>query len=715
MKPPFKIETHAQLVGALSVAARVEHAVLVEYLFAAFSCRRTAAVASPAGMVSLEAARSLYRIAHDEMRHLATVQNLLAALGAPPVPDIFSLPSTAEAEAPVAVQLTALTPSTLQRFIATEAPPLPQIAAAGIQPPPRYKADFLGDLYRGIIDGISLLGDAAFIGTGVTGDRPLEWARGFTPPSPLAPADAAVAALTLVIEDGEGLSSPGAPAAAGSHWAQFKSLAASLDRLGHDARLVAWDCLDNPGTRAAPGRQLITHPNSLQMAVLGNHAYRLLWSSLCAAYSFPLSAGDPDSVGEARTKTLGRFQEAARGIMATLIRPLGEELARSPAFDHASDARTAGFCFEQYEPVRAFTQPDAAREAFMQETADIHRLFGEFVGDNPRVARVAESLHWIRERFADRHDRPSTSWFDVAQAGRWSTISFSGWYSLRLATGGDPYDDTRGASGWQFAYDGEPDLDRVLRLQPDDAGYFMRPHVHPKVVVGVKVDAAEIGGTAAPQLVGKAVRFVGSPVYDGRNGVLAADGDEPIVPLVVSIGSEGDPVRVRRGHADKYSAPYSELFSLPRNPTSFPAADELRRRHGVYFADAAGQLALLQELIAPLEQARLAAPPDSIERRVLDARVQAFAQPTWPWSAVVCWRLPLRSSQLEFAVPGHSFKGSGTWWLELLSTCYHPDAQAALIGGVLHVPEDDAMTGPPPWRFAIPQTAFAHRPTSNTG
>ena len=40
-EPDFEIRNRAELVGALSVAAQVEHIVLIEYVYAAFSCRHT--------------------------------------------------------------------------------------------------------------------------------------------------------------------------------------------------------------------------------------------------------------------------------------------------------------------------------------------------------------------------------------------------------------------------------------------------------------------------------------------------------------------------------------------------------------------------------------------------------------------------------------------------------------------------------------------------
>ena len=76
--------------------------------------------------------------------------------------------------------------------------------------------------------------------------------------------------------------------------------------------------------------------------------------------------------------------------------------------------------------------------------------------------------------------------------GRWLSLDFDGWYQVRLATGGDPYNDPRGLSGWIFAYAGEPDLDGRLRLQPE--GAFLRDGIDPGIAIGVKVRAASLDG-----------------------------------------------------------------------------------------------------------------------------------------------------------------------------------------------------------------------------
>ncbi len=40
-------------------------------------------------------------------------------------------------------------------------------------------------------------------------------------------------------------------------------------------------------------------------------------------------------------------------------------------------------------------------------------------------------------------------------------VRFRGWCTIRLPTDPDPSDEPRGASGYTFAFSGEPDLDRA--------------------------------------------------------------------------------------------------------------------------------------------------------------------------------------------------------------------------------------------------------------
>ncbi len=80
IQPPRKPRDEAALL--LTVVAEVEHALMVQYLYAAYSVRYDLENHAHQG-----AARSLHlrllQIAREEMGHLITVQNLLLLVGAP--------------------------------------------------------------------------------------------------------------------------------------------------------------------------------------------------------------------------------------------------------------------------------------------------------------------------------------------------------------------------------------------------------------------------------------------------------------------------------------------------------------------------------------------------------------------------------------------------------------------------------------------------------
>jgi hypothetical protein len=110
-------------------------------------------------------------------------------------------------------------------------------------------------------------------------------------------------------------------------------------------------------------------------------------------------------------------------------------------------------------------------------------------------------------------------------------LAFRGWWQCRLATDPDPYDETRGVSGYVHAYAGEPDLDRVIRMQ---APPFVRTY---GPAVGVSVDAVWRDGqkVEAHPLEGAAVELVDEPKFEGRNGVIADAGFEPVWPFALRI------------------------------------------------------------------------------------------------------------------------------------------------------------------------------------
>jgi len=104
----------------LSTAAEVEHALLLQYLYAAFSLKTSSDTAEQQKALeqwSLE----LHGIAHQEMGHLITVQNLLLAIGEPPNLEREALPSIKDLY-PFKFKLEPLTQRSLAKYVTAEAP-----------------------------------------------------------------------------------------------------------------------------------------------------------------------------------------------------------------------------------------------------------------------------------------------------------------------------------------------------------------------------------------------------------------------------------------------------------------------------------------------------------------------------------------------------------------------------------------------------------------
>src|SRR5215467_15487452 len=83
---PFVIEHREALIYMLCEAAEIEHAIMCQYLFAAFSLKQTAE--EGLSETELDAVtrwrKQVSHVATQEMLHLALVHNLLSAIGAAP-------------------------------------------------------------------------------------------------------------------------------------------------------------------------------------------------------------------------------------------------------------------------------------------------------------------------------------------------------------------------------------------------------------------------------------------------------------------------------------------------------------------------------------------------------------------------------------------------------------------------------------------------------
>jgi hypothetical protein len=106
----------------LETAAEVEHALLVQYLYAAFSLKSSQEVSDPAQKSALEDWRSvLLLIARQEMGHLMTAQNLLLAIGLRPNLEREDFPPRKDLY-PFKLHLEPLSQGSLAKYVAAEAP-----------------------------------------------------------------------------------------------------------------------------------------------------------------------------------------------------------------------------------------------------------------------------------------------------------------------------------------------------------------------------------------------------------------------------------------------------------------------------------------------------------------------------------------------------------------------------------------------------------------
>jgi len=121
-------------------------------------------------------------------------------------------------------------------------------------------------------------------------------------------------------------------------------------------------------------------------------------------------------------------------------------------------------------------------------------------------------------------------------------FGFKGVFQCRLATDSDPSLETRGINGWTFAYDDEPDLDRVIKFNNPLSPRSFVPNV------GVIVTYAMINNRQVDDsIAGQAVNLGSNSFFDGTNG---ADGHEPIMDFEFHVGNNNS----------------EYIFGIPSNP-----------------------------------------------------------------------------------------------------------------------------------------------------
>lgn len=410
------LEHREALVYTLGKAAELEHLVMLQYLFAAFSLKQSEDEGlTPDAVVAVKRWRkTLLEISEQEMLHLALVQNLLTAVGAAPrlARPNFPMPAYAY-PAGVRIELVPFGEAALRHFAFLERPDGMDVEdAEGFEAieqavalphdeqdeivPHLQEFDTIGQLYRSIEAGLEHL--EARLGTerlfvGPPDAQATE--EHFRWPELVAVTDLASArqAVDTIVEQGEG---------ARGEWrdSHFGRLLGILDEY---LELKMADPAFEPARPAVMANvrpqptgvvvPLITDPGTTRAMDLLNVTNEVLLQLLSRYFAHT----------DESPEQLGVLANVAVGLMYTAIKPLGTVVTTLPVGPHLPGA-TAGPGFELFYQVDYLLPHQKAAWVLMEERLRDAAAFAQRCGQlctpvlMEPLAKVARAL----ERYADQ-------------------------------------------------------------------------------------------------------------------------------------------------------------------------------------------------------------------------------------------------------------------------------------------------------------------------
>ncbi|AHH96776.1 ferritin-like domain-containing protein [Kutzneria albida] len=385
-RPDWEITTRGDLVLALRQAVTIELAVLLQYLYAAFSVPTPAAARAyhergewTADRVRLACGAEgealpgglrggLFAVAREEMTHFLLVNNVLMAIGEPfYVPRVDFGTINARLAVPLDFALEPLGLGALERFAAIERPEslVGEISGAERHEPARsHLYGSLSELYAAIRAGLQRVPELFMVDHGRGGGEHHLFLResinAVHPDYQLEVDDlsSALFAIDVVTEQGEGgVLGPAGPGS-GSHFEVFlgmsRELAAEQVR-GRDGRLLPWSpaypTVRNPTLHEGdPAKDLVTDPGARELMRLFNRSYFMQLQLMVQHFNQV-----PDS-SLRRSELMNMAIEVMTGVM----RPLAEVLVMVPS---GRRGRTAGPSFELESVPAYLPRPDVAARA----------------------------------------------------------------------------------------------------------------------------------------------------------------------------------------------------------------------------------------------------------------------------------------------------------------------------------------------------------------
>jgi hypothetical protein len=394
------VETHdrGELLRLLAKASEVEHSLMCQYLFAAYSFKQSA----DEGLTDQELnrafdwERTILLVARQEMEHLGLVTNLVTAVGGAPTlaHPRFPYPTPLFGHR---MTLDPFSEATLQKFVCFERPDdVHPTDAFCIEPPPVQAESYstVSELYERIKLVLRATADQTpdlFIGppgAQLTGgqlgtDFPRIGALGagydvFM--RPVTDLPSALGVIDLVIEQGEG-------APRGHELSHYQRFLEILDDFNKHAFAPARPVVANPT------RHTVTNPAARAVMELFDETYGVLLALLTRLFAHTDESDDSIAVLRAL---------AFMPLMTMAIRPLAEVLTAMPARD-PDDGTTAGPSFDTRGAVALLPHRRAAwtvLEESLRGLATQAAATARRDGVPARVGYIATSLNMIAERFA---------------------------------------------------------------------------------------------------------------------------------------------------------------------------------------------------------------------------------------------------------------------------------------------------------------------------
>ncbi|HSA48869.1 MAG TPA: ferritin-like domain-containing protein [Yinghuangia sp.] len=414
------ITTRGRLYDGLCQAAGAELAVMMQYLYAAWSIplheagrelvERGAwtkeqlhlACGDGAETLSNGMRGTLLGVAREEMMHFLVINNIITAMGQPfHLPHIDFGTRNSGLRLPLDLCLEGFGLGSVQRFIALEQPygGLPDLEADTAGPrndTGPYPYQSLSDLYAAIREGLATVPNLFLVDRGRGGGEHHLFMRksvnAVHPDYQLEVDDVASAqfAIDFVTEHSEGDVLHGKQHGEESHYDTFlrlsdlltaEHLATGRPQDGARRRppwTPAYPVLRNPSLHAGnPAREHVSDPEARAALVVFNRSYflmnQLMIQHFCAA---------PDA-----SLRRSQLMNAAIDVMAGMMRPLAEHLVTLPS---GRPGRTAGPSFELEEQPGLIPRPDVAMRSISLRFAHLAVMAAELPGLPTRVPELMQ-------------------------------------------------------------------------------------------------------------------------------------------------------------------------------------------------------------------------------------------------------------------------------------------------------------------------------------